>query len=941
MAPLLTISVLLTVASLVSSVPMTITAVDETDKESYKLPNLFKTVSYDLSLSVSSEVFTGESAQYDGTVSITFQFLNRTNFVSLHAHKDYINITSLKFNNVTLDAEDYSIDNDTNILSVDLTDFQENIVTARDYQLVVDFVARLSTEDMYGFYRSSYVDKNNKTKYLATTQFEPVHARKAYPCFDEPSFKATFNFVITYPKDLTVLFNTNPTDSTTNDTLGLTTTKFEVTPQLSTYLIAFIVSEFTCSNGTAVDGVAFRVCSRDEVADTRKVAVQVGSTVIEKLNAFTAFNYNASMKKMDQVAIPDFSAGAMENWGLVTYREAALLYDEAESSNRYKQRITTVIAHEFTHQWFGDLVTCKWWSEIFLNEGFATYFEYHIAKEVEPTWELEKQFLIEQVHSVLEDDAFENSQALQSDAYTPTEISNKFGSVSYNKGGSILRMVANVLGADTFQKGLQKYLNDSAYSSAVPEDLWTALQAVLETQLPAPTLEDVMKNWIKESGFPLITVKSNGRNLTLTQERFLYSDSNSSTKWYVPISYTTSTDEDKFTSTTPKAWLTPSTNETLIELPENSTWIILNNQQTGYFRVNYDDALWTSIRSALQGKDFSGIVDLNRAQIVDDLFNLARADKLEYSRVFTTSAFLANDTSYYPWYAAFNGYDFLLKRVGQNRLGKAISSSLLGLMQKLYESVPFSNVNATNQIYTHKQVLALTWACRLGNEDCIGEVSKRYGEYKTSKTRPDKNLRTVVYCNALRYSNDSQDWDFLWNAYLNATDLATEQVTILSALGCTKDTALLKAYLNKTITDNSGIRPQDALSAYASVYSGNAEGVAVAYEFLEENHEKIAEKYQSLNALGRLITGIAEKFTTAEEIDKLKKFVATEGLPEEFVASANEAIASAEHNQAWVKTFEKQLNEFYGLDDNGAGSIGGAPFLLTVVVALVVSYLWM
>ncbi|XP_023311613.1 aminopeptidase N-like [Anoplophora glabripennis] len=928
-------TLLLLLASLcIGSVLAVPTVRDDEPEENYKLDQAFKLTSYDLALTVPKEAFTDKGTEYTGKVTIIFSFTEIKEYITLHAHSDFIGITNVNFNNYDLEDEDYSLDNVTNILKVKAVN---GVSIDRSYQLIIEFTGRLSTEDMYGFYKSTYVD-GEETKYLVTTQFEPTHARKAFPCFDEPSFKATFTLSITYPSTQNALFNTKELDTTTDKDAGTKTTNFAATPVMSTYLVAFIVSEFTCTSGDPVDGAVFQVCSRDELADTRKRAAEVGSKVIEKLNEYTGISYSKSMEKMDQVAIPDFSAGAMENWGLVTYREASLLWDEKESSNRYNQRVTTVIAHEFAHLWFGDLVTCNWWSEIFLNEGFATYFEYHIANEVTSKWELDKQFLIEQVHSALVADALTNSQALQSEVTTPTEISDKFGTISYNKGGSVLRMVANFLGLDKFKEGLQKYLTAYSYKTAEPEDLWNSLDGISDIKLPADKLTEVMENWVKNPGFPLVTVKLNEDKINLSQERFLLSGTDAKSKWYVPITVTSSQDKNKFETTTATTWLTP-TDDVSVAISNTTSWVVVNNQQTGYYRVNYDDTLWNRIKAALDSEEFGGIVELNRAQIIDDLFNLARTNKTQYTLALNIASYLSNETSYYPWYAAFNGYDFLLRRVGDSKLGKAISSNLLDQLSELYKSVPFSKVNADDQIYTHKQVLALTWACKLGNQDCVEQSTMLFQEYKGNGTmRPDRNLRSIVYCNGLRYSENKTDWKFLWDAYLDAGDLATEQVTILAALGCTKDTELLKEYLEKTITDDSGIRSQDASAAFSSVYSNNPEGIAVAYDFLKNKYEEIAEKYQSMNSLGNLIKGIAERFTTEKEVNDLNDFVGKEGLPEAFKSAAKEAVETAKANLEWKKKFEEDLTDFYTTSTDAASGIH-ASFAVTLV-AIVISKLF-
>ncbi|KAJ8948940.1 hypothetical protein NQ314_008319, partial [Rhamnusium bicolor] len=760
MAIIHAIILLLTVTS-ISSLPA------QPKAEDYRLPEIYSPTSYHVELSLTDDAFTATSNAFTGLVSIVFSFTNQTNYIALHAQHNFITIGRITFNNTELSTTDYGINNETDILKINLANAID-IGTA--YTLVIEYKGLLSTGDMYGFYKSSYVDEDNATKYLATTQFESTYARRAFPCFDEPALKATFHFIFTFPISLNVLFNTPQSSNEANETTGLRTVVFDMTPKMPTYLIAFIISEFTCTIGTSIGTVPYQVCSRKESAATRELAVDLGPKLLQSLNNFTNYDYGRSIQKMDQVAIPDFAAGAMENWGLVTYRETALLWDKNESSNRYQQRVATVIAHEFTHQWFGNLVTCKWWSEIFLNEGFATYFEYFTTHEVLSDWELDKQFVIEVVHNAFGADALENAHALQSSCETPAEISSKFSTISYDKGKLVHWKIINL------------------------------------------------------------------------KKRFLYTGEDTETKWYVPVSFTTSVDSSKFETTTPNVWLTPTENLNFT-LPENSTWIILNNQETGYYRVNYDDALWDHINHALLKDDYDGIIDLNRAQIVDDLFNIARANHIKYSKVFSTINFLANDTSYYSWYAAFAGYNFLLRRVGDNSpLGQAIASDILGLMDKFYASVPISTLKESDQIYTHSQVLALTWACRLGSESCVDEVQKLFSEYQTSGVRPNRNLRSIVYCNALRYSSNSSDWEFLWDAYTNAADLATEQVTILSALGCTKDSSLLTEYLKKSITADSGIRSQDALSVFSSVYTGNPEGVDVAFEFLMENYKAIAEK---------------------------------------------------------------------------------------------------
>ncbi|KAJ8960563.1 hypothetical protein NQ318_013852 [Aromia moschata] len=879
----------------------------------HRLPTNIRPSHYRLHLNLTADVFSEASNQYSGMVIILLTPQQTTSTISLHASHEFLNITLVTLSNTDISPSAYSVNSVTDILTINLPG---QIIANVMYQLIIEFTGLLSTAEMTGFYKSNYVDESGATTYLATTQFQPTSARRAFPCFDEPFFKATFDIYITYPLGMNALSNT-PGSLFTSDSVS-ETMKFNTTALMSTYLLAFVVSNFTCTEGTPIEGLPYRICSREETSDIRDWALEIGPKLLDSLNIFTDFNYSLSKDKLDQVAIPDFAAGAMENWGLVTYREMYLLWDPLHSSNSFKQFIATIISHEFAHFWFGNLVTCNWWSETFLNEGFANYYQYHTTHDVLPEWELDKQYVVSNLQPVLITDALENALPLQNEgAATPTEVLAMFGTISYNKGGSIFRMVEHAMTPLLFRTGLRNYMR-LQYQTVLPDNLWSTLNAVINnstTQLPAANLSQVMETWVRSPGFPLLTVSSTSTSsqttIRISQERFLLSGSDTETKWYVPITYSTSLDSNPFTNTTPQAWLTPDSDLTITIPSGDVSWIVLNNQHIGYYRVTYSTALWNSISQALHAQNFSGIIDVNRAQIVDDLFNLARVNKVAYLTVFNIIHYLENDTSYFPWVPAINGFNFLLARVGRSStLGSAIGDHVLDLMDNLYESVSFTHHDEDDQIYTTKQVLALSTACRLGHERCLIASKVLFHVYKSSGLRPNKNLRSIVYCNGLRHSTDQSDWEFLWSEYLNAS-LATEQSTILTALGCSQDEQMLERYLNLSVTDNSGIRAQDALSVFASVYNGNPVGVDVAFRFLRQNHQLIVEKYLSMNALPNLINGLAGVFTTKEQIEELQEFIETGGLPEEYLPAANTALEAALANLQWLETFEGHLHNYF------------------------------
>lgn len=357
---------------------------------------------------------------------------------------------------------------------------------------------------------------------------------------------------------------------------------------MSTYLVAFVVCDFV--NQTSGN---FSVWTRSDAVTSARYALEVGPKILKYLEQF--FDIKYPLPKMDMIALPDFSAGAMENWGLITYRETAMLYEENVSANSNKQRVVTVVAHELAHQWFGNLVTPTWWTDLWLNEGFASYMEYLGVDAVEPAWKSMEQFVVNELHNVFSLDALSSSHQISVEVHNPEEINEIFDKISYGKGAAIIRMMDHFLTAEVFKGGLTNYLNEKKYQSADQDDLWRFLTAEARNKGAfddSLAVKDIMDTWTLQTGFPVVSLTRDydSNKLEFSQERFIFIEPSINSTgigtgeekplWWIPITFTT-LGESNFNNTKPSIWMRAEEKLTLhdMDIPQHD-WVIVNVQQT-------------------------------------------------------------------------------------------------------------------------------------------------------------------------------------------------------------------------------------------------------------------------------------------------------------------------------------------------------------------------
>ncbi|NXC51006.1 AMPN Aminopeptidase, partial [Penelope pileata] len=747
------------------------------------------------------------------------------------------------------------------------------------YRLFCSFTGELA-DDLAGFYRSEYTE-GNVTKVLATTQMQAPYARKAFPCFDEPAMKAVFTVTLIHPSDQTAISNmpVNNTYQVQLDGQSWNVTEFEPTPRMSTYLLAFIVSQFDYVHNDS-GGVLIRIWGRPEaIAEGQgEYALQVTGPILN----FFEQHYNTAypLPKSDQVGLPDFNAGAMENWGLVTYRENSLLFHNAYSSIGNKERVVTVIAHELAHQWFGNLVTLRWWNDLWLNEGFASYVEYLGADSAESTWDIKDLMVLNEVYTVMATDALTTSHPLtfrEDEINTPAQISEVFDTIAYSKGASVLRMLSDFLTEDVFKEGLQSYLHTFAYGNTVYTDLWEHLQqAVTRNNVPLPgSIGTIMDRWTLQMGFPVVTV--NTLNGSIRQSHFLL-DPNSTVErpsdfdytWIVPITWMTPQGSgDRY-------WLVNVSDTNSNFNVGSSSWLLLNLNVSGYFRVNYNQENWDQLLQQLSN-DHSVIPVINRAQIIDDAFNLARAKYVNVTLALNTTRFLSGETAYMPWQAALNNLQYFQLMFDRSEVFGVMRKYIQQQVTPLFEYYRSVTNNWTSIPSTlmdqYNEINAISTACTYGIAECQQLATSLFQQWRqnVSNNPIAPNLRSSIYCSAVATGGE-EAWDFVWERFREAP-IVSEADKLRTALACSTEPWILQRYLQYAL-DSTKIRRQDAASTINSIAS-NVVGQPLAWDFIRGNWETLFTQYGGGSfSFSGLITAVTRRFSTEFELQQLEQFKA-------------------------------------------------------------------
>ena len=532
----------------------------------------------------------------------------------------------------------------TMVPKVTLDEANERLTLALDYSIPVGPASiRISftgilNDNLHGFYRSTYTDPDGESKTIATTQFEATDARRAFPCWDEPDLKATYTVTLIVDDDLLAVSNSAEVSRMKLDS-GKVKVQFATTMKMSTYLVAFIVGDLEATDPVDVDGTPLRIIAPPGNMNLTLFALDMGAHSLRYFSQYYDIPYPGD--KLDMIAIPDFAWGAMENLGCITYRETALLLDRDNATQAEMTRVADVIAHEIAHMWFGDLVTMKWWNGIWLNEAFATFAEIKCVDAFEPAWDRWLAFAPYRASSQ-ETDALAATRPIEIEVASPEDANAMFDVLTYQKGSSVLRMLEQYLGEESFRAGVTRYLKTHAFSNTETADLWTALEA--ESGEP---VGEIMDTWIFQGGYPRVVVEPTDDGVTLSQEPFrLIGDGEGS--WKIPVLYRTADGAGKaLLADEPVA----------IGVGEG---VIVNAGGEGYFRVAYDadllpavmesfvdlegterfaimsDAVANMLRGDMVGRDYLALVNMLEDEDEIDVWQVGLSGLAELDKVISS-----------------------------------------------------------------------------------------------------------------------------------------------------------------------------------------------------------------------------------------------------------------------------------------------------------------
>ncbi|KAM5441604.1 hypothetical protein MferCBS31731_003285 [Microsporum ferrugineum] len=804
------------------------------------LPDVAKPSHYHVSL---YDLTIGGNWGYKGTVKIDTR-------ITRPSKEIVINVKAIDVQSAEISAKDGSAANKATDISYDrkseraIFKFAEEIQPA-DLLLTISFTGTINNF-MAGFCRAGYqsaatpgpnTPKEGEQHYMLSTQFESCDARQAFPCFDEPNLKATFDFEIEISKGLTALSNMPVKAKRDGSKPELEFVSFERTPIMSTYLLAWAVGDFEYVetmtkrkyNGASIP---VRVYTTRGLKEQAQFALECASQTLDYFSEVFEIDY--PLPKSDLLAVHEFAMGAMENWGLVTYRTTAVLFEEGKSDEKYRNRVAYVVAHELAHQWFGNLVTMDWWNELWLNEGFATWVGWLAVDHFHPEWNVWSQFVTESVQQTMKLDSLRASHAIEVPVRNALEVDQIFDHISYLKGSSVIRMLSSHLGQDVFLKGVAKYLKAHAYGNATTNDLWSAL-----SEVSGKDVTSFMDPWIRKIGFPVVNITEQTNQINVDQRRFLASGDvkpeEDETMWWIPLGIKSG----------PKA-----ENANVRNLTKKSDSVAdincsefykVNKDQCGFYHTNYpQDRLvkFGETRHLLSSED--------RIGLIGDAASLAVSGEGSTVSLLALVEKFQDEPDCLVWAQIMTSLGNLRSIFGTN---EAVSAGLKAYVRKLVtpaaEKIGWEFKADDDFLTKQLRQILITAAGRSGHEGTVNEAKRRFDAWASGDQNAiNTNLRSAVFSINVG-EGGRREYDQLVKEFETNTSIDGKEIC-LGALSRTTDPALIKEFLEFLFSPK--VSAQDVHTGGAGL-AANPKGRYLMWDFIKANWNRIEEKLGSNKVL--------------------------------------------------------------------------------------------
>ncbi|XP_017119393.1 aminopeptidase N [Drosophila elegans] len=761
------------------------------------------------------------------------------------------------------------------------------------YVLKMDFTSVLR-RDNTGFYSSSYVDHNTTlTQWLAATQFEPNHARAAFPCFDDPIFRTPFTINLAHPHQYRALSNMPVRRTIRHASLkDFVWTQFLESQPMQTYLVAFSISKFERPGFTSKErpNCPISTWARPDALSQTKFA----NMVVAPLLSFYEELFNSTFRqpKIDQIALPEFAFGAKENWGLPTFSEKSILYDSRRSSMADQQGVARAVAVTVVHQWFGNLVSVTWWHEMWLKNAFALFLSRFGVEALRPEWVYLERHALQLYLTVLDYDAHVNTGLVAPLVPDEEYIWAAYSEIGEQKATVLFDMLHRIMGEEAWLLGLRRYLSLYANRSATSSDFWDVLQLQVDRNGrlgKGLNITRIMESWLHQPGYPLLTVTRNysDRSALVRQQRFFISPqlrqrASKNPCWWVPLSHTCPKCLQLNMTMSYDPWLTcpisgtshriiPVRLEKLTAGPND--WLLLNVLHSAPLRVNYDVRNWQLLNATLSHPTkFRLINRVNRAQLVDNLFSLAWSGVMDYPMALGILGYLKHEDEYVVWAATRVSIERINNVAKQNHNYRVFKTFMRILVERQFERLLSSDLSHSSGNMSHRPVI-LRLACQYELPACVSLARREF--VKGTPAKADWMTireRETVFCTAVKFGTEA-DRDAVESMYMRSNS-AAEQESLLTALACSRNTFALERVLKWTF-ESVGVRRNNARRTFKAVVA-NTVGYRLAMKYVSANVDLIRNYCSnSTNKLVDLMRPLAECLSTPKELSFIREFFKT------------------------------------------------------------------